>query len=155
MVHCESEGRGPDPQPAVWDTWLGARMGDGLEFNVVYQQYGHPCHVRLPAALLTSRSSCSNCVCSLRNAPDFASRAHHPSAALWPQLISVPLAFSLVSFVGIVVSSSSETIYGEAVWSPIDLLGKFLDDSPSGATRFGVSLLRRSSGYRSSDHAPS
>jgi hypothetical protein len=75
-----------------------------------------------------------------RNAPDFASRADRPSSALWPQLISVPLTFSLVSFIGIIVSSSSQTIYGEAIWSPIDLLNKFLDDSPSHATRFGVSV---------------
>lgn len=72
------------------------------------------------------------------NAPDFASRAKSPSAALLPQLISVPLTFSLVSFIGIVVSSSSQTIFGEAIWSPIDLLGRFLDDAPSSATRFGV-----------------
>jgi len=55
-----------------------------------------------------------------------------------PQLIAVPLGFSLVSFIGIIVSSSSQVIYGEAIWSPIDLLGKFLDNNPSGATRFGV-----------------
>ena len=73
-----------------------------------------------------------------RNAPDFASRAKTPSAAVWPQLIAVPFSFSLVSLVGIIVSSSSEIIYGEAVWSPIDLLGQFLDDNPSKATRFGV-----------------
>jgi hypothetical protein len=36
------------------------------------------------------------------------------------------------------VSSSSMTIYGEAVWSPLDLLDKFLDGKPSNATRFGV-----------------
>jgi cytosine/uracil/thiamine/allantoin permease len=72
------------------------------------------------------------------NAPDFASRAKTPGAALWPQLFSVPLSFSVVSFIGIIVSSSSQAIYGEAIWSPIDLLGRFLDDSPSSATRFGV-----------------
>lgn len=79
-----------------------------------------------------------NDLLSYRNAPDFASRAKSPSAALWPQLFAVPIAFSLVSFIGIIVSSSSETIYGEAIWSPIDLLDRFLDGSPSGATRFGV-----------------
>jgi cytosine/uracil/thiamine/allantoin permease len=51
----------------------------------------------------------------------------------------VPLGFSLVSFIGIIVSSSSVVIFGEAVWSPIDLLGMFLDNDPSSATRFGVS----------------
>ncbi|ELU45939.1 uridine permease Fui1 [Rhizoctonia solani AG-1 IA] len=78
------------------------------------------------------------------NAPDFASRAHRPSNAVMPQLISVPLGFSLVSFLGIIVSSSSEVIYGEPVWSPVDLLGKLLDGNPSHATRFGVWFISTS-----------
>ncbi|KAJ7927596.1 permease for cytosine/purines, uracil, thiamine, allantoin-domain-containing protein [Mycena leptocephala] len=89
-------------------------------------------------------SAISNMATLVTNAPDFASRAKTPSAALLPQLISVPLTFSLVSFIGIIVSSSSVTIYGEAIWSPIDLLGKFLDDSPSHATRFGVWFISAS-----------
>ncbi|KAJ7485294.1 permease for cytosine/purines, uracil, thiamine, allantoin-domain-containing protein [Mycena latifolia] len=96
-------------------------------------------------AMVSSLMSCiSNMATLVTNAPDFASRAKTPSAALLPQLISVPLTFSLVSFIGIIVSSSSVTIYGEAVWSPIDLLGKFLDDSPSSATRFGVWFISAS-----------
>ncbi|KAF8903375.1 permease for cytosine/purines, uracil, thiamine, allantoin-domain-containing protein [Gymnopilus junonius] len=90
-------------------------------------------------SMVTSLMSCiSNMATLVTNAPDFASRSKSPSAALWPQLLSVPIAFSLVSFIGIIVSSSSETIYGEAIWSPIDLLDRFLDGSPSHATRFGV-----------------
>ncbi|KAJ7108511.1 permease for cytosine/purines, uracil, thiamine, allantoin-domain-containing protein [Mycena epipterygia] len=96
-------------------------------------------------AMVSSIMSCiSNMATLVTNAPDFASRAKTPSAALLPQLISVPLTFSLVSFIGIIVSSSSVAIYGEAVWSPIDLLGKFLDDSPSSATRFGVWFISAS-----------
>ncbi|KAJ7267010.1 permease for cytosine/purines, uracil, thiamine, allantoin-domain-containing protein [Mycena haematopus] len=96
-------------------------------------------------AMVSSLMSCiSNMATLVTNAPDFASRAKTPSAALLPQLISVPVNFSLVSFIGIIVSSSSVTIYGEAVWSPIDLLGKFLDDSPSHATRFGVWFISAS-----------
>ncbi|KAF5311098.1 hypothetical protein D9619_008167 [Psilocybe cf. subviscida] len=90
-------------------------------------------------SMVVSLMSCiSNMATLVTNAPDFASRAKTPSAALWPQVVAVPLSFSIVSFIGIIVSSSSQAIYGEAVWSPIDLLGKFLDDSPSSATRFGV-----------------
>ncbi|KAF9482302.1 hypothetical protein BDN70DRAFT_443613 [Pholiota conissans] len=89
--------------------------------------------------MVVSLMSCiSNMATLVTNAPDFASRANKPSAALWPQLFAVPLSFSIVSFIGIIVSSSSQAIYGEAIWSPIDLLGRFLDDSPSSATRFGV-----------------
>ncbi|KAJ6595835.1 permease for cytosine/purines, uracil, thiamine, allantoin-domain-containing protein [Mycena vulgaris] len=96
-------------------------------------------------AMVSSLMSCiSNMATLVTNAPDFASRAASPSAAFLPQLISVPLTFSLVSFIGIIVSSSSVTIYGEAVWSPVDLLGKFLDDSPSSATRFGVWFISAS-----------
>lgn len=95
--------------------------------------------------MVSSLMSCiSNMATLVTNAPDFASRATSPGAALWPQLIAVPLGFSLVSFVGIIVSSSSQTIYGEAIWSPIDLLNKFLDDSPSSATRFGVWFIAAS-----------
>ncbi|KAI3618172.1 uridine permease [Moniliophthora roreri] len=83
-------------------------------------------------------SGLSNMATLVVNAPDFASRANKPSAAVWPQILSVPLTFGLVCFIGIIVSSSSQTIYGEAIWSPIDLLDKFLDNNPSGATRFGV-----------------
>lgn len=77
------------------------------------------------------------------NAPDFASRATTPSAAGLPQLIAMPLGFIIVSFMGIIVSSSSTVLYNETIWNPIDLLGKFLDPDangkkPSSQTRFGV-----------------
>ncbi|KAM6503521.1 Permease for cytosine/purines, uracil, thiamine, allantoin domain containing protein [Amanita muscaria] len=72
------------------------------------------------------------------NAPDFASRAATPSATVLPQALSPPIVFALVSFVGIIVTSSSTVIYGETIWSPLDLLDKFLEGSPSHATRFGV-----------------
>ncbi|CAE6424561.1 unnamed protein product [Rhizoctonia solani] len=95
--------------------------------------------------MVKSLMSCiSNMATLVVNAPDFASRAYRPANAVMPQLISVPLGFSLVSFLGIIVSSSSEVIYGEPVWSPIDLLGKLLDGSPSHATRFGVWFISAS-----------
>ncbi|EPQ52165.1 hypothetical protein GLOTRDRAFT_107720 [Gloeophyllum trabeum ATCC 11539] len=53
-------------------------------------------------------------------------------------LVAVPLGYGMISFFGIIVSSSSQVIYGEPVWSPVDLLGRFLDGEPSHATRFGV-----------------
>ncbi|CCO26577.1 putative permease C29B12,14c [Rhizoctonia solani AG-1 IB] len=95
--------------------------------------------------MVKSLMSCiSNMATLVVNAPDFASRARRPADAMMPQLIAVPLGFSLVSFLGIIVSSSSEVIYGEPVWSPIDLLGKLLDGSPSHATRFGVWFISAS-----------
>jgi NCS1 family nucleobase:cation symporter-1 len=95
-------------------------------------------------SMVVSLMSCiSNMATLAVNAPDFASRAKTPSAAALPQLITMPLGFITVSFMGIIVSSSSTVIYGESIWNPIDLLGKFLDNDangnrPSSSTRFGV-----------------
>ncbi|KAG8892936.1 hypothetical protein FRB99_002342 [Tulasnella sp. 403] len=94
--------------------------------------------------IIAIMSCVSNMATLITNAPDFASRAHHPRDAVWPQIIGIPLGFSLVSFLGIIVSSSSEVIYGVPVWSPIELLGKLLDGHPSGATRFGVWFIAAS-----------
>ncbi|KAI6029540.1 permease for cytosine/purines, uracil, thiamine, allantoin-domain-containing protein [Pisolithus microcarpus] len=75
---------------------------------------------------------------SSRNSPDFASRARTPGAALYPQFFAIPLTCSIVCLMGILFSSFSQATFGEAIWSPVDLLGSFLDDSPSHATKFGV-----------------
>ncbi|KAF8330117.1 permease for cytosine/purines, uracil, thiamine, allantoin-domain-containing protein [Amanita rubescens] len=96
-------------------------------------------------AMVVSITTCISTWSTLiMNATDFSSRATTPSAALFPQLFSVPITFSLVSFLGLVVSSSSVVIYGEAIWSPMALLDRFLDGEPSHATRFGVWFISAS-----------
>ncbi|KAG1767975.1 permease for cytosine/purines, uracil, thiamine, allantoin-domain-containing protein [Suillus occidentalis] len=87
---------------------------------------------KLSWAMVASFMSCiSNEVTLVTNAPDFASRARTPSAALYPQLFAIPL-------------SAAFAIYGTAIWSPIELLGNFLNDNPSNATRFGVWFISAS-----------
>jgi hypothetical protein len=94
---------------------------------------------KLAWAMVVSFMSCiSNEVTLVTNAPDFASRARTPSVAPYSQLFAIPLSAAFVSLIGILVSSSSQAIYGTAIWSPIELLGNFLNDNPSKATRFGV-----------------
>ncbi|KAF4583433.1 hypothetical protein EYR38_002184 [Pleurotus pulmonarius] len=54
-------------------------------------------------AMIVSLMSCmSNMATLVVNAPDFASRATSPAAAFLPQLLSVPITFSVVSFIGII-----------------------------------------------------
>lgn len=87
-------------------------------------------------------SSIANFATLIVNDPDFARFARRPKDALWSQLFAIPVSFALTSFIGIIVSSSATVIYGEPVWSPIDLLGKFLrDSSVNGGTRFGVFVI--------------
>ncbi|KAI6019768.1 permease for cytosine/purines, uracil, thiamine, allantoin-domain-containing protein [Pisolithus orientalis] len=90
-------------------------------------------------AMVVSLMACiSNSATLVTNALDFASRARTPSAALYPQLFAIPLTCSIVCLMGILVSYSSQVISGEAIWLPIDLLGRFLDDNPSRVARPGV-----------------
>ncbi|KAG1876237.1 permease for cytosine/purines, uracil, thiamine, allantoin-domain-containing protein [Suillus subluteus] len=90
-------------------------------------------------AMISGISVCiSNMITLTVNAPDFASRAKTPSAPIVSQIWSIPFSFGIICLFGVIVSSSSQTIYGEVIWSPVDLLGMFLDDNPSPATRFGV-----------------
>lgn len=85
-------------------------------------------------------SSISNFATLIINDPDFTRFARKPRDALWSQLITIPTGFAFTSFVGIIVSSSSEVVYGEAVWDPLELLDKFIDDSSSGQ-RFGIFVI--------------
>lgn len=55
------------------------------------------------------------------NAPDFASRAKKPSAAVWPQLISMPLGFTVTSFLGIVIASASAPQFGTQIWDVVQV----------------------------------
>ena len=56
------------------------------------------------------------------------------------QLITIPTGFAVTSFIGIVVSSSSNVIFGRAIWNPLDLLSEFLVGADSGE-RFGVFII--------------
>ena len=85
-------------------------------------------------------SSIANFATLIVNDPDFSRFARKPKDALWSQLFTIPVSFAVTSFIGIIVSSSSTVIYGEAIWDPLDLLEKFIDDGGSGE-RFGVFVI--------------
>jgi nucleobase:cation symporter-1, NCS1 family len=59
------------------------------------------------------------------NIPDFTRYAKSQDSQIVGQAIGLPVAMVLYSFIGIACTSASEVIFGEPVWSPITLLGKF------------------------------
>lgn len=76
--------------------------------------------------------------------PDFTRFAQTPSTPFWPQLITIPCGFAITCFIGVIVGSAGKVIYGEDMWNPLDLLGKFLDNNgtqASSATRAGVFFI--------------
>ncbi|KAL9108250.1 MAG: hypothetical protein Q9227_006988 [Pyrenula ochraceoflavens] len=86
-------------------------------------------------------SSIANFATLIVNDPDFARFAKTPKSALWSQLFTIPLGFAITSFIGIIVSSSSDVIFHDGfIWNPLTLLGRFLDGANSGQ-RFGVFII--------------
>ncbi len=77
------------------------------------------------------------------NAPDFSRFADKPSKAIkyWVYIGSVPICFSITCLIGILVSSASKAMYGEALWSPLEVLEKFLETSFTSGTRAGAFLI--------------
>ena len=98
---------------------------------------------KLGWAFVTSTMNClANFATLITNAPDFSRFATKPSFSMKYLVysLSIPLCFSLTSLIGILVTSASQSMYGEAYWSPIDVLGRFLDNYTSG-NRAGVFLI--------------
>jgi NCS1 family nucleobase:cation symporter-1 len=59
------------------------------------------------------------------NIPDFTRYAKNQDAQIIGQAFGLPVAMTLYSFIGIAVTSASEVVFGEPIWSPITLLGRF------------------------------
>lgn len=92
---------------------------------------------------VASLMSCvSNMATLALNIPDLSRMAKSKRSVTWSQLLAIPLTFSLTSFLGIIIASSSTVIYGELIWNPVDLLGMRLTLRPHDAgTRAGVFFI--------------
>jgi NCS1 family nucleobase:cation symporter-1 len=59
------------------------------------------------------------------NIPDFTRYAKSQESQIVGQAFGLPVAMALYSFIGIASTSASTVVFGEAIWSPITLLGRF------------------------------
>jgi len=59
------------------------------------------------------------------NIPDFTRYAKNQDAQIVGQAFGLPVAMTLFSMLGIACTSASTVIFGEAIWSPVALLGRF------------------------------
>jgi NCS1 family nucleobase:cation symporter-1 len=59
------------------------------------------------------------------NIPDFTRYAKSQKAQALGQALGLPTAMTLYSFIGVAVTSASVVLFGEAIWDPVMLLGKF------------------------------
>jgi nucleobase:cation symporter-1, NCS1 family len=75
------------------------------------------------------------------NNADLARYATRPGYATWIQLISMPIAYGIIGFFGIFVTSASQVIFGELFWDPNGLLDEFLIQDYSSRRRAGVFFI--------------
>jgi NCS1 family nucleobase:cation symporter-1 len=59
------------------------------------------------------------------NIPDFTRYAKSQRAQAVGQALGLPAAMTLYSFIGVAVTSASIVLFGEAIWDPVALLGRF------------------------------
>jgi NCS1 family nucleobase:cation symporter-1 len=59
------------------------------------------------------------------NIPDFTRYAKSQESQILGQAFGLPVAMALYSFIGIACTSASTVVFGEPIWSPITLLGRF------------------------------
>lgn len=90
----------------------------------------------------STMNALANFATLITNAPDFSRFADKPSFTIKyvVQTAAIPLCFSLTSLIGILVSSASSELYGTTYWSPLDVLGQFLNNYTLG-NRGGVFLI--------------
>ena len=59
------------------------------------------------------------------NIPDFTRYAKSQRAQVMGQALGLPTAMTIYSFIGVAVTSASVVLFGQAIWDPVTLLGKF------------------------------
>jgi len=59
------------------------------------------------------------------NIPDFTRYAKSQKDQVVGQALGLPAAMTLYSFIGVAVTSASAVLFGQPIWDPVELLGKF------------------------------
>ncbi|CAO3610697.1 unnamed protein product [Cunninghamella echinulata] len=110
----------------IWAVVNCGGLGPIVEQPATFKSTGEATWV-----VIASITSCfGNMAALIVNTNDFTRYSTKPSDIALSQLITLPLGFFLTSFIGIVVTSASLHLYGEALWNPIDLLAK-MDNRPA------------------------
>jgi NCS1 family nucleobase:cation symporter-1 len=74
------------------------------------------------------------------NIPDFARFAKKPGSQVW-QLPFIPFFKILVSIFGVVGASASKSLYGQVLWSPLDIIAQWQGSHGGRAAAFFCAVL--------------
>lgn len=85
--------------------------------------------------------ACANCATYGSNASDFQRYAKKPRDPILGNVVGFPLSNLVVSIVGNLVGASSQVIFGEVVWNPVNFLDKLQTTSYTPANRAGCFFI--------------
>lgn len=88
------------------------------------------------------------------NIPDFTRYAHSQKDQAWGQIIGLPTTMVFYSFIGIAVTSATVLIYGQAIWDPVTLLGKFDNPAVIAISMLGLTIATLSTNIAANVVAP-
>jgi NCS1 family nucleobase:cation symporter-1 len=63
------------------------------------------------------------------NIPDFTRYAKSQRDQAWGQALGLLITMPLFAFIGVAVTAATVLLYGEAIWNPVDLLGRLTTES--------------------------
>lgn len=72
------------------------------------------------------------------NMPDFTRFSSGQRSQVIGQVVGLPTTMTLFAAMGVVITSASQIIYGEAIWDPVTLVGKFSNPLVVGVAMFTV-----------------
>ncbi|KAJ8291738.1 Uracil permease [Rhodotorula toruloides] len=88
--------------------------------------------------ILTSTASCSTFA---SNAADWQRNAKRPNDPILGQILGFPISNFIVQVVGMLVASTSASVYGEVVWNPVTYLKMLLEDNYDAKHRAGAFFI--------------
>lgn len=88
------------------------------------------------------------------NIPDFTRYAKSQKDQILGQAIGLPSTMVLYSFIGIAVTSATLLIFGNAIWDPVALMGKFESPLVIAVSMFGLAIATLSTNIAANVVAP-
>src|SRR6202451_2210550 len=104
-----------------WITRKAGGLGPVLSAPSKFQSTGEFMHFFIPS--LTGMVGFWATVAL--NIPDFTRYAKSQKAQMVGQALGLPTAMTLCAFIGVAVTSASAVLFGEPIWDPVVLLGRF------------------------------
>ncbi len=105
----------------IWVRLKAGSFGTMLSTPSKFQSW----HEFLPVFIPTLTGMVGYWATLALNIPDFTRYSKSQGAQIVGQGFGLPIAMTLYTFVGIAVTSASVVLFGEPIWNPITLLGRF------------------------------